>query len=153
MYFAIDLQKGALINIPKSNDFSLQILAVYDKIHSDYFPFSFAVVDQNTTQIISENNHYFINYSEFLESYLSKDAKYFKNYKNQSYFKKNPQNVLPNSILIFIYNDENAKNILKNLNVLKKRGRTIKLFQTNENIKVYEIVNVPNSSKISDLIF
>ncbi len=153
LYFAIDFQRIALINIPKSNDFSLQILAVYDKIHSDYFPFSFAVVDKNTTQIISENNHYFINYSEFLDSYLSKDAKYFKNYKNQSYLKKNPQDVLPNSILLFIYNDENKKNILKSLNVLKKRGRTIKLFQANENFKVYEIVNVPNSSKISDLIF
>ena len=153
VYFSIDLQRLALQKIIKPNDFSLQILAVYDKIHSDYFPFSFAVVDQNTTQIISENNHYFINYSEFLDSYLSKDAIYFKNLKNQNYLKKNPQIILPNSILLFVYNDENAEKIIENLNVLKKRGRTINIFQSNENFKVYEIINIPNSSKISDLIF
>jgi hypothetical protein len=153
VYFAIYLQRTVLYKITKPNDFSIQILDVYDKIHSNYFPYSFAVVDQNTTQIISENNHYFINYSEFLDSYLVKDATYFKYLKNHNYLKKNPQVVLPNSILLFIYNDENAKKIVKHLRVLKKRGRIIKLFQSNANFKVYEIINVPNSSKISDLIF
>jgi hypothetical protein len=153
VYFAIYLQRTVLNKIAKQNDLSLQILDVYDKIYSNYFPYSFAVVDQNTTQIISENNHYFINYSEFLDSYLVKDATYFKNFKNHNYLKKNPQVVLPNSILLFIYKDENTKKIIKHLKVLKKRGRLIKLFQSNANFKVYEIINVPNSSKISDLIF
>lgn len=153
LYFAIDLQKTTLKIISKPNDFSLQILDVYDQIHSDYFPFSFAVVDQYTSQIISTNNHYFINYSEFLDSYLSKDAIYFKNFKKHDYFKKNPQDVLPNSILLFIYNDENSEKLFNCLNILKKRGRTINLFQSKDNFKVYEIINVPNSSKVSDLIF
>lgn len=153
VYFAIYLQRTVLYEITKPNDLTLQILKVYDEIHSNYFPYSFAVVDQNTTQIISENNHYFINYSEFLDSYLVKDATYFKHFKNYNYLKKNPQVVLPNSILLFIYNDENAKKIVKLVEVLKKRGRLIKLIQSNANFKVYEIINVPNSSKISDLIF
>jgi len=153
VYFAIYLQRTVLYKISKPNDLSLQILEVYDKIHSDYFPYSFAVVDQNTTQIISENNHYFINYSEFLDTYLEKDATYFKNFNNHNYLKKNPQVVLPNSILLFIYNDENTEKIANLVQALKKRGRLIQLFQSNANFKVYEIINVPNSSKISDLIF
>jgi hypothetical protein len=153
LYFAIDLQKGALINIPKSNDFSLQILAVYDKIHSDYFPFSFAVVDQNTTQILSENNHYFINYSDFMSSYLQKDALYFSNYKKLNYFKSHPNDVLPNSILIFIYTNVNTKKLFNLLKILKQRGREINIFYQSTDLKVYEIINQPNSSKTTDLIF
>ena len=61
--------------------------------------------------------------------------------------------MLPNSILLFIYNDENAKKIVKLVEVLKKRGRLIKLIQSNANFKVYEIINQANSSKTTDLIF
>lgn len=151
--FTYYFQKNALLKFTNSDTLPVQILGVYDKIHSEYFPFSFAVVDQSTTQIVSENNHYFINYSEFLGDYLKKDAVYFKNYKQSNYFKQNPQDVLPNSILLFIYEDENKKKLLNELHILRKRGREIQLFYASEKFNVFEIINEPKSSKISDLIF
>lgn len=153
LFLAFQFQKNKLNDFSNSDKMPLQILGVYDKIHSNYFPFTFAVVDQSVTQIVSENNHYFINYSDFLNNYLKKDAVYFKNQKQSKYFKQNPQDVIPNSILLFIYDDENKQKLLKQLAVLKRRGRVIQLLKTNERFNVYEIINEPKSSKISDLIF
>jgi hypothetical protein len=153
VYFSVTLQKNTILKFQLTDQKPLQVLSIYDQIHSDYFPFSFAVVDQNTSQILSENNHYFVNYSEFLDSYLLKDAKYFENYKNQNYLKKNPQVVLPNSILLFIYNNDNSEKLVYQMKILKQRGREIKLFYASSNLNVYEIINQPKSSKTSDLIF
>ena len=153
VYFSVTLQKNTILKFQLSDQQPLQILSIYDQIHSDYFPFSFAVVDQNTTQILSENNHYFINYSDFMASYLQKDALYFSNYKKLNYFKSHPNEVLPNSILIFIYTNVNTKKLFNLLKILKQRGREINIFYQSTDLKVYEIINQPNSSKTTDLIF
>lgn len=153
LVLAFQFQKKKLDNFSNSDKLPQQILGVYDEIHSDYFPFTFAVVDQSVTQIVSENNHYFINYSDFLDNYLKKDAVYFKNQKQSKYFKHNPQDVLPNSILLFIYEDENKQKLLNQLSVLRRRGRIIQLMRATEKFNVYEIINEPKSSKITDLIF
>ena len=88
-----------------------------------------------------------------MNNYLKKDAVYFKNQKQSKYFKENPQDVIPNSILLFIYEDENKRKLLKQLAVLRHRGREIQLIHTNGKFNVYEIINEPKSSKITDLIF
>ena len=49
------------------------------------------------------------------------------------------------------YNTEN--NIIKQLNLLREKGREVNLFIDNEVLKVYEIVNESGSSKILDLMF
>lgn len=153
VYFSFSLQKNTILKFQLSDQQPLQILSIYDQIHSDYFPFSFAVVDQNTTQILSENNHYFINYSDFMTSYLQKDALYFSNYKKLNYLKLHPNEVLPNCILLFIYNNKNTIKLVNHLSILKQRGREIKIFYRSAHLKVYEIINQPNSSKTTDLIF
>ncbi len=153
LFSSFQFQKSKLNNFSNSDQLPIQILGVYDEIHSDYFPFTFAVVDQSVTQIVSENNHYFINYSDFLNNYLKKDAVYFKNQKQSKYFKQNPQDVIPNSILLFIYDDENKQKLLNQLAVLRRRGRVVQLVHKTEKFIVYEIINEPKSSKISDLIF
>lgn len=95
-----------------------------------------------------------MNYSFFLKDYLKQDAIYFKYKQHPLFFKNYPQYVIPKSVLLFVFNKESvSKQLITKLNVLKKRGRTVQLFYKNENFKVYEIVNEPKSSKISDLIF
>ena len=156
-------QKNSLTKITESDTTPREILEVYDQISSTYFPYSFAVVNNNSTQVISENNHYFINYDSFLNEYPAQDSIYFKNIKNPNFFKKNPKYVIPKSVLLFVYNDNkksfyNSQDtisvaLMSQLKVLQKRGRKIELFHSNSNFKVYEIINEPKSSKISDLIF
>ena len=162
-FSAMKYQKNSLTKITESDTTPREILEVYDQISSTYFPYSFAVVNNNSTQIISENNHYFINYDSFLNEYPAQDSIYFKNIKNPNFFKKNPKYVIPKSVLLFIYNDNkksfyNSQDtisvaLMSQLKVLQKRGRKIELFHSNSNFKVYEIINEPKSSKISDLIF
>ena len=68
--------------------------------------------------------------------------------------------------MVFILNDKNKdeknafsenKNLNADLNsqlrILKKRGRKINLFYDSKFLRVYEIVNEPRESKVSDLIF
>ena len=88
-----------------------------------------------------------------MASYLQKDALYFSNYKKLNYFKSHPNEVLPNSILIFIYTNVNTKKLFNLLKILKQRGREINIFYQSTDLKVYEIINQPNSSKTTDLIF
>lgn len=153
VFFSVRYQLNSIQKLKLSNQQSLKVLNIYDQIHSDYFPFSFAVVDKNASQILSQNNHYFINYSDFKNTYLQNDELYFSNYLKFNYFKSHPNQVLPNSILVFIYNDENSKNLYKNLKILNDRGRKIKIFHKSKDLNVYEIINKPYSSKTTDLIF
>lgn len=162
-FFAIYYQKNAINKFVASDEIPKQILAVYDQISSTYFPYSYAVVNDNRTQVISENKHFFMNYSDFLNDYLKQDSIYFKNIRNPKFFKKNPQNVIPKSVLLFVFNskktstysenNELSKTLMNHLDLLEKRDRKIELFYNNKNFKVYEIINEPKSSKISDLIF
>ena len=43
--------------------------------------------------------------------------------------------------------------LVNTIKLLRSRKRTVKLFYETEVLKVYEIVNEPRESKISDLIF
>ena len=90
---------------------------------------------------------------------------YLSNLKNKEYFIKNPDNVLPKSVIVFVYKQKSetitslddsyniSGEILQQINTLKKRGRKINVIYSNEVFDVYEIINKPNESRINDLIF
>jgi hypothetical protein len=162
LYAAVYYQKGTLSKLTVADESPKQVLEAYDQITSTYFPYSYAVVNENTAQAISTNKHFFMNYSDFLYDYPKQDSIYFRNIKNPKFFKKNPQYVIPKSVLLFVIKSDGGEHgddgdvsslLLEQLAMLQKRGRTVRLFYDNKNVKVYEIVNEPKESRIPDLIF
>ncbi|WP_218120817.1 hypothetical protein [Flavobacterium saliperosum] len=165
LYSAIHYQGKEYKKLHKTDNIPRDIINVYEKITASYYPFSYAVVNDYTTQSISINKHFFIHYTDFTENYLKRDSIYSKNKKNKKFLKKNPEYVLPKSVLVFIYKKGDDKNnriivnceitplILSKLETLKKRGRKISVFYESDLIKVFEIENNPGQSKTDDLIF
>lgn len=165
LYSAIHYQKKEYKKLHKTDNVPRDIINVYEKITASYYPYSYAVVNDYTTQSISINKHFFIHYTDFTENYLKRDSVYSKNKKNKKFLKKNPEYVLPKSVLVFIYKKGDDKNnriivnceiaplILSKLETLKKRGRKISVFYESDLIKVFEIENNPGQSKTDDLIF
>ena len=154
-----------LSNIKASDKTPRMVLDAYDKILHEYFPHSYAVVNDNITQTLSLNKHFFVNYEDFLFNYLESDSIYHHNRKKPKFFIENPQYVIPKSILVFVYHDntetenhfaeqDQLEPLLKeHIHTLEKRGRTVSLFYESPYVNVYEIVNEPKSSKIDDLIY
>jgi hypothetical protein len=154
-----------LSNIKASDKTPRMVLDAYDKILHEYFPHSYAVVNDNVTQTLSLNKHFFVNYEDFLFNYLESDSIYHHNRKKPRFFIENPQYVIPKSILVFVYHDntetqnhfaeqDQLEPLLKeHIHTLEKRGRTVSLFYESPYVNVYEIVNEPKSSKIDDLIY
>jgi hypothetical protein len=166
IYFSINYQEKQIKSLLVSNQTPKQILDAYDKITQTYFPYSYAVVNDPATQIISENKHFFINYDFFLKEYATIDSIYFKHHNDKKFVINNPEYSLPKTVLVFVLNEKNLyeNNVLsknkkfnsqlnKQLLLLKKRGRKVNLFYSSAILKVYEIVNEPNVSKINDLMF
>jgi len=163
LYLSVYYQKDTIENLTVADTTPKQVLDAYDKISETYFPYSYAVVNDNTAQAISTNQHYFMSYNDFLDDYPTQDSIYFKNLKNPKFFRKNPQYVIPKSVLLFVFNgkvpemfgeQENiSPKLMQQLDMLKKRGRRVELFYDNRNVKVFEIINEPDESKVSDLIF
>lgn len=166
IYYSIYYQKKNINLLTESDQTPKEILNAYDKIYQTFFQLKYSVVNDPATEVISANKHFFINYEFFLEDYLKRDAIYFKNKKDPKFLVKYPKYTLTKSVLVFVLNDKsktenNAFAANKNLNSLlekrldelKKRGRKINLFYKTDVLKVYEIVNEPEESKISDLIF
>lgn len=165
LYSAIHYQKKEYKKLSKTDDIPRDLINAYEKITLSYFPYSYAVVNDYTTQSISVNKHFFIHYTDFTDNYLKRDSVYFKNKKNKKFLKKNPEYVLPNSVLVFIYKKGDDKSnriivnckitplILSKLEILKKRGRKISVFYESSLIKIFEIENAPGQSKTDDLIF
>lgn len=166
IYASIYYQQKNIDRLTESDQTPKHILDAYDKISQTYFPFSYSIVNDPATQVISTNKHFFMNYDYFLEDYPKVDSVYFKNKKDPKFLIKNPQYALTKSVLVFVLN-ENSKaennifsenkylsaELKKELEMLKSRGRKISLFYDSKILKVYEIVNEPGESKITDLIF
>jgi hypothetical protein len=163
LFIAVYFQHDTIAKLTASDTTPKQVLDAYDKISKTYFPYSYAVVNDNTAQTISTNKHFFINYTDFMNDYPVQDSIYFKNIHNPKFFKKHPEYVLPKSVLLFVFNGtpdmygeangDISKFLMTRLDTLKKRGRKVDLFYVSENVKVYEIVNEASESKIPDLIF
>lgn len=154
-----------LSNIKNSDKTPRMVLDAYDKILHEFFPHSYAVVNDNIAQTISLNKHFFINYEDFLFSYLESDSIYHHNRKKPKFFVENPQYVIPKSILVFVYHDNTETEnhfadqnqleplLKEHFNTLEKRGRKVSLYYESPYVNVYEIENEPKSSKIDDLIY
>lgn len=159
-------QEPNFSKLTESDPSQREVLDAYDNITRNYFPYSYAVVNNNMTQTLSTNKHFFLNYSDFIYEYPNQDSVYFKNIRNPKFIKEHPDEVLPKSVLVFVFDDEKSADsdvyaengelqpiLMDQLALLKKRGRKVALFYDNDHLKVYEIVNEPKSSRTSDLIF
>lgn len=166
VYSSIYYQRKNISLLTESDQTPKEILNAYDKIYQTFFRLKYSVVNDPATEVISTNKHFFINYDFFLEDYIKRDSIYFKNRKDPTFLVKNPEYTLTKSVLVFVLNDKSkaennafAQNknlnssLLKKLEELKKKGRKINLFYKTDVLKVYEIVNESEESKISDLIF
>lgn len=163
LFGAVYYQKDMVRSLTDADTVPKQVLDAYDQIAATYFPYSYAVVNDNSTQVLSMNKHFFMNYDMFIDDYPRQDSIYFKNVKDPKFLKKNPQYVIPKSILLFVFKKNNSRvygeyvdlspKLMNELTMLKKRGRKVRLFYDNKNIMVYEIVNEPDASRIPDLIF
>ncbi len=159
---AVWLQRGPASALTLSPSGPKLVLDAYDRISTTYFPYSYAVVNDNYTQVMSTDKHFFMNYSDFLYEYPAQDSIYFRHRPNPKFFKKNPQHVIPKSILLFVFeggSDQQGDEgdisplLMDQVAMLKKRGRKVEIFYERDRLRVYEIVNEPGESKIDDLIF
>jgi hypothetical protein len=107
-----------------------------------------------------------MNYDFFINEYPRIDSINTKHLKEPNFLVKNPQYSISKSVLVFVLNDntpdENnnfAENkhyqekLVENIKLLRDRGRKVNLFYDSSILKVYEVVNQPKESKISDLLF
>ena len=165
IYAAIYFQQEKINSLTRSDETPMHILNAYDKISKKFFRKSYCVVNDPAAQVISNNAHFFMNYSFFLEEYPRIDSINTKHKKDPMFVVRHPEYSLSKSVLVFILNEkyENENNtfpankqqkqLLQNIGLLQKRGRQVRLFYDSEILKVYEIINEPQESKISDLIF
>lgn len=163
MFCAFYFQRDTLKRLTEADTTPKQILDAYDEIATEYFPYSYAVVNDNVLQPISSGKHFFISYDEFITKYPKRDSIYFKHSNDAKYLRKNPDVVIPKSVLLFVYSKDKPEmygeigdvsdKIQSQIDMLRSRGRKVDLFYNNKNVKVYEIINEPGESKISDLIF
>lgn len=166
IYAAFFYQQKSIQALTVSDQTPKQILNAYDKIAQTFFKHSYCVVNDPATQVISNNSHFFMNYDFFINEYPRIDSINTKHLKEPNFLVKNPQYSISKSVLVFVLNDntpdENnnfAENkhyqgkLVENIKLLRDRGRKVNLFYDSSILKVYEIVNQPKESKISDLLF
>jgi len=142
-----------------------QVFEAYIDIEESRLPYSYTVVNSNQNYILSKGSHYFLSYNLFNAEYLARDAHYNRFKKKPEYLREHTDAILPQSVLVFVYDQEVLKNksnaldknqqllAIKQLEKLKKRGRKVDVIYKKPLLQVYEIVNEPHSSKINDLIF
>lgn len=161
LYASVHFQKNVINKLDRIDTTPKQVLDAYDKISTTFFPFSYAVVNDNNTQAISTNKHYFMNYTDFLYEYPKQDSIYFANIKDPNFLKLKPEYALPKSVLLFVFSGKSgaygadgdiSELLLDEVRSLQKKGRQVKLFYRKENVSVYEIINEPGESKVVDLI-
>lgn len=166
VYYSIKYQDVTVNKLKHSDKVPKEILNGYDKIAQVFYPNTYTVVNDHSTQVISTNRHQFMNYDYFIAEYLTKDSIFTQNKKNKLFLANNPTERLPKSVLVFVINSSNksehnlfaenaklTKSVLQTLQVLKQRGRRIQVFYKSDLVTIYEIINVPGASKMHDLVF
>ncbi len=150
----------------KIDKLKTNLLEVYDSLSNDLLPYSYAVVNQDYGHNLSVNEHHFISYSDFLETYTKRDSVYHIYKDDKKFLQENTEYILPNSVFVIVTKSKSkieafnletpelvANQLLKELEFLKGKGRKINVFRDDDYFTVYEIVNKKNSSKLNDLIF
>lgn len=143
------------------NRLNEEVLTVNLNILRYYYNLSYIVVNSDNLYMLSSYNRYFMGYKEFMsKEYLAKDALYAKHRDDDDYLKYNAEVVLSPSIIIYVYEDEykgenefSKKELLERINVFKNRGRKVRTIHSCQFFTVYEIINKPNLSLISEMVF
>ncbi|MGY5351269.1 hypothetical protein ACXGQW_01635 [Wenyingzhuangia sp. IMCC45533] len=138
-----------------------QVLKVYNKILTQNLPNTYMVINNNDEITIHSTKHESLYYQDFVENYLDKDSIYQKYKEVKKVMRENPNYGLPSSVFVFEYPTEATKNefVMQQksldsiLQVLNQRNRMVLAYYQQEGIKVYEIVNKKNASKINSLMF
>jgi len=136
-------------------DTKKDILHAYYEIENSRLPYSYAVVNTSSNGRVSRGLHYFLSYGDFNASYLQKDDNFARYKADDEYLKTHPEVILPSSVFVFVSEKLNPKiseEVQRNLQMLKRRGRELKMVYEGPSVQVFEIVNIPNSSKINDLL-
>lgn len=167
LFFALAYftQQPLLQRTQKRGTLSKNILEAYEKVKDSYIPYGYAVVNANNLIPMSRGSHHFISYDDFVENYPERDSVYFQYKEDKDFLVRNTEYILPNSLLIFIYENvssefaakvrvskETNKNVLIEIDRLRKKGREVRLFYKKDNLRVYEIVNNPGEAKIDELL-
>ncbi|NHM06873.1 hypothetical protein G4D82_06545 [Flavobacterium sp. CYK-4] len=166
IYASFFYQQKNINALTVSDQTPKHILNAYDKISQTFFKHSYCVVNDPAAQVISNNSHFFMNYDFFLNDYPKIDSINTKHLKEPNFLVKNPQYSISKSVLVFVLNNNAVEEsnifaankqlqqqLINNIKLLEKRGRKVNLFYNTDILKVYEIVNAPGESKLSDLIF
>ena len=144
---------------------SKNVIAAYQEISASFLPYSYAVVNSGTFQPLSTNSHNFINYRDFLGEYAVRDSVYFANKEDKEFLRANTQYIIPNSLLVFVFNTTSEEgfnrlalylnltdNVIGRIEKLKSEGRTVKEFFKSDGLTVFEIVNNPGEARIKELL-
>lgn len=141
------------------------VIAAYQEIKSNFLSYSYAVVNTNSLLPISAHSHNFISYDNFLNSYTERDSVYFANKENEDFLEANTQYILPNSLLVFVYENtsENefdllvsdmdlSASVLAQIKKLENKGRETRVFYRKKDLIVYEIINNPKAARIDEML-
>lgn len=158
-------QRSLIEREENSNTVSKNILEAYELIKANYIPYGYAVVNDNNMLPISKGSHIFISYKDFVDDYTARDSVYFANKEDKEFLDANTEYLVPNSLLVFVYEEfsnefdakvdidpEQTKRVLAQLKSLELKGRNVRVFYRNKGLVIYEIVNNPNAAKIDELL-
>ena len=143
-----------------------RILSVYNSLSTENLPFSYGVVNCDYGQQLASFEHHFINYTDFLMGYSERDSIYHNNRNDKIFLRDNPSYVLPKSIFVFIAKTDDfqrdthlatpndiSKEVKRALMKLRKKGRKIEAFYSDDYLTVYKVINEERLSNLNDLIF
>lgn len=158
-------QRDLLFRPATSSDLPKDVIAAYQQVSASYLPYSYAVVNSSTFQPLSTDSHNFITYRDFIGNYDVRDSVYFENKQNKEFLRANTEYIIPNSLLVFIYDTENQFEFTQRVNyleltgsvkaqmeMLRGRGRKVEVFFKKGGLTVFEIVNNEGEAKIKELL-
>lgn len=158
-------QRTLLERASNANLLSKNVLEAYELIKANYIPYGYAVVNDNELLPISKGSHIFMSYTDFVNDYPERDSIYFANQTNKTFLEENTEYIVPNSVLVFVFQEGNSdfdleidlddnvnQQVVNYLSLLEQTGRPIRVFYNKGGLKVYEIINNPNAAKITELL-
>lgn len=139
----------------------------YYSIINEYLPYSYATVGPEISRIVAKNRNYFMNYKFFLDNYGRIDSLYRQQLMAPGSANTSGE-IPPASIFIFVekapYQDIQQGILYDSPAVMRDlrqwlssyqtlEGRTVRTYYEDSQSVVYQIVNRPNESKVSDILW